>query len=371
MKKIAGVILTVMMVVNVAFASNFSDVKSGSWAEKTISNLVKQGIVDGYPDGTFKPDDTIARSEFSKLIQEQMNIKELENEEVVFEDIVGTWAEKRIKALEKKGIIKKEEYKEGYKPNEAMTRVEMAKMIVRGLEVEIKEVEKTTFKDDEKIKKEDKKYIETAKETGIISGYPDGKFKPYETATRAETAVMIERMMTYQKAKNDGVEIVSGIKFDKKNDIIKSDLGKYDGAMKLDKQQEFVMKYFDTLKFTKEKDGYYVSGCLPKLPEGYKWGMGIKVFYDGDKLDSWHSDSKARKDTYLETGKVFKRKLKYSKNKIDTLKVSIEVYKDSNRAKDGRFILIYENKTLKKITTLSSETKFINDSINWGEMFKW
>ncbi len=46
----------------------FTDVQSGSWYYTNIMNLVDKGVINGYPDGTFKPDGTITRAEFTKLV---------------------------------------------------------------------------------------------------------------------------------------------------------------------------------------------------------------------------------------------------------------------------------------------------------------
>ncbi|WP_066506668.1 S-layer homology domain-containing protein [Abyssisolibacter fermentans] len=370
MKKVLMLTLSIILIFSqIALAGNFEDVKDGYWAKENIEMLVSKGIVNGYPDKTFRPKNTISRSEFSKLIQELLGLP-LNNDdsEIIFEDIEKNWAKGRIKTLVKKGIIDVEDYKEGFKPNEPMTRVEMARMIIKALEIETKEINKTSFKDDEEISKKDKKYVKTAKDTGIITGYPDKTFKPNSTATRAETAAMIVRMINYLN-NDDSVEVVEGIKFDKVDDVFSSPGKVNDGAMKLDKQQEFVMKFFKSLKFTKEGENSYVSGCLPNLPTGYKWSASIKVFYTNDQdYDTFHANPKARQDILMKKGEVFKFKLKYNKEKMRIVSVSIRVMKDTG-AENGLFILDYPVKTLKKIGKSGSE--FLNDSINWEEMFKW
>lgn len=50
-----------------ASASAFTDTK-GHWAEKTINEMVSRGILEGYPDGTFKPDATIKVDQFVKML---------------------------------------------------------------------------------------------------------------------------------------------------------------------------------------------------------------------------------------------------------------------------------------------------------------
>lgn len=369
MKKVFILTLSIILIFSqVALAGNFEDVKDGYWAKENIELLVSKGIVNGYPDKTFRPKNTISRSEFSKLIQELLGLP-LNNDdsEIIFEDIEENWAKGRIKTLVKKGIIDVEDYKEGFKPNEPMTRVEMARMIIKALEIETKEINKTSFKDDEEISKKDKKYVKTAKDTDIITGYPDKTFKPNSTATRAETAAMIVRMINYLN-NDDSVEVVEEIKFDKVDDVVSEPGYVNDQAMKLDKQQEFIMKFFENLKFTEEDGESYVSGYFPNVPTGYRWDASIKVFYTNEKRDSFHTNPKARKDTYMKTGENFKFKLKYNKDKIELITLPISVDKDTG-AENGLFILDYPEKKLKKIGKMGSE--YMNDSINWEEMFKW
>ncbi|WDV47564.1 S-layer homology domain-containing protein [Clostridiaceae bacterium M8S5] len=368
MKKAIYTILIVLLFTQTILAVGFSDIKEDHWAREAVEKLVIEEIVNGYPDNTFKPNNSVTRSEFSKLIQEVLKLKIDTSEEVIFKDIKGTWAEGRIKALVRAEIIDTEDYKDGFKPNEPITRVEMSKMVVKALKLEIKDIDKTDFTDDDKIKQKDKKYIVSAQNAEIIKGYPDGSFKPNNTATRAETAVMILRMINYQK--KDGVEIVSGIRFDRKNDVIVSDTQDTNQAMKIDKQQEFVMKFFETLKFTKEGSHSYVSGCLPEVPEGYRWSCAIEIFYKDDTFESFYSDdgTGGRKEILFKTNENFKFKLKHNKNKIEKISVSINIVTNKG-AEFGLFKLKYPLRTLYKYAVKNSV--YISDGVNWEEMIKW
>ena len=52
---------------NVSAANPFADVDTSSWAYQAVSQLSDQGVVDGYPDGTFKPDANVTRAEFAAM----------------------------------------------------------------------------------------------------------------------------------------------------------------------------------------------------------------------------------------------------------------------------------------------------------------
>jgi len=83
----------------------FSD-SIGHWAEETINILTERGVIQGYPDGLSHPDNIITRGEFSALLARTMELetKESEDAEPIFEDIIGHFAKKDIEALVNEGI---------------------------------------------------------------------------------------------------------------------------------------------------------------------------------------------------------------------------------------------------------------------------
>lgn len=74
---------------------NFSDVSSGAWYYDAVQMCAKAGIVAGYPDGSFKPDQAVTRAEFFKMVA--MLYSDTLNTPItggIFKDINGHWAEK-------------------------------------------------------------------------------------------------------------------------------------------------------------------------------------------------------------------------------------------------------------------------------------
>ena len=71
MKKLLAVLLVLSMLCALmpVFAASFTDI-SGHWAEGAINAMAEAGAVDGYPDGTFRPDEPVTRAEFAKIITE-------------------------------------------------------------------------------------------------------------------------------------------------------------------------------------------------------------------------------------------------------------------------------------------------------------
>lgn len=172
--------------------SNFSDMGK-HWADVTVGKLVELGVIAGYDDGTFKPDDTISRAEFVKITRTALKLDLVEGNS--FKDTTNHWAKNDVHTLVTKGGIDKSEYGSNFEPNKDITRIEMAKMIVRsiGLTEKAKELAgvKTQFVDDNSIPRADKGYIIIASKNEIINGYPDKTFKPNGKATRAEASQMM------------------------------------------------------------------------------------------------------------------------------------------------------------------------------------
>lgn len=71
MKKIISLTLSLMMIMSMCVcvgALSFSDISSSHWAYENIKELVSEGTINGYSDGTFKPDKSVTRAEFVKMI---------------------------------------------------------------------------------------------------------------------------------------------------------------------------------------------------------------------------------------------------------------------------------------------------------------
>lgn len=109
-------------------APAFSDI-SEHWAKGYISAAADKGIVNGYGDDTFRPDNHITRAEFAKIIAKMLGSAS-QNTKAEFTDVVGHWAEPYIALLTEKGIITG--YPDGsFKPDAPITRAEAVAIINR------------------------------------------------------------------------------------------------------------------------------------------------------------------------------------------------------------------------------------------------
>lgn len=181
-KRIALFTLVMMMVSSVAYG--FSDVKEYMWYYEDISIMKDKGIINGYTDGTFRPDNSLTNAEALKLITKVVGIKEKETKQG------DHWAKGVIEASVEKGIIKDK----NISFNEKVTRLEISGMLVKALNLQDKEVKLDKFKDT------NAKYANILHSIDVIVGVgrPDGVyFNPDNDITRAEMATIIVRVEKY------------------------------------------------------------------------------------------------------------------------------------------------------------------------------
>ena len=115
---------------NLTKTNGYTDVASDAWYNTAVSTMTKAGIVDGYPDGTFRPDAPITRAEMAKIIS---LFAKLDKSESRFSDIAGHWAEAYIRLAAGNGWIAG--YPDGtFGPQRNITRAEIATMINRVLD---------------------------------------------------------------------------------------------------------------------------------------------------------------------------------------------------------------------------------------------
>ena len=111
-------------------ASTFTDVADGAWYTTAIATLTNAGILDGYTDGTFRPDAPITRAEFA-AIAARFDHSEISSA-ASFTDVHGHWAEALIGRASALGWVNG--YSDGtFRPDVAITRAEAMTLINRVL----------------------------------------------------------------------------------------------------------------------------------------------------------------------------------------------------------------------------------------------
>ena len=184
-------------------AAEYSDIE-GHWAESQIVKWLEKGLAGGYPDGTFRPDTNISRAEFAALIVKAFNLEP--GEGVVFDDTANHWARDAIKTANYHGMVSGYSDK-SFGPNDPVTREQIAVMIVNATKVNSTEGGKE-FTDSSQIAAWAREAVAKATAAGLIGGYPDGSFRPKNNATRAEAVVILERSVQLPKEPAEEEEAV-------------------------------------------------------------------------------------------------------------------------------------------------------------------
>lgn len=182
-------------IIEMPAAGKFKDIEN-HWAAEKIISLVNAGIVNGYPDGTIKPNAKITRAEVVTIL-----VKALEPDidgslktSFADSDQIPEWSSKFVSYAVANNIIKG--YDDNtFKPNKNMTRSEMAVVIIKAFSFDTYEDSSLNFKDHENIPSWAKVFVSSAVRNNIISGYEDNTFRPSKDITRAEAFVMLERAM--------------------------------------------------------------------------------------------------------------------------------------------------------------------------------
>lgn len=167
---------------------------SGHWAEEAIAEAVKRNIVQGYSDGSFKPEGQVTRAEFTVMLMRMLGVEQSSTTTSFADDSsIGNWAKSAVAAAVEKGFING--YTDGsFQPNRTINRMEFAVIAVRALGIDTTPYRSTTFSDDQAIAPWAKASIAAAVDAGIIQGKGNNRFDPAGTATRAEAITVIMNM---------------------------------------------------------------------------------------------------------------------------------------------------------------------------------
>lgn len=167
-------------------AAIFKDI-STNWAKDYISTLVQSGAISGYPDATFKPDNIITRAEFTTVLVKAFRLPIAVGRN--FNDTASHWAEKNIATAYAAGIING--YSDSsFGPDDPISREQLAVMIVKAAKINKASTE-NTFTDGGNVSAWAKDALNAVNQAGIMKGYPNGTFNPQGKVTRAETAAVI------------------------------------------------------------------------------------------------------------------------------------------------------------------------------------
>ena len=180
----------------------FSDVSQSYWARDYIAELAGRGILTGFPDGKFRPNESITRGQFAALVASVFKKTKVRNM-VNFRDVSSTyWAYEGVRDAYEMGFLEVGSGNE-FNPNQGMTRLQIITALAKGLNYSAStSTEKVLqyYTDASAIPTSARSLVAAATERGIVVNYPNTKTcNPNQVATRAEVAGIL-----YQAMVNNG-----------------------------------------------------------------------------------------------------------------------------------------------------------------------
>ena len=179
---------------NTNYQPDFQDLDSVEWARTAINGLAMRGMINGRDQYTFDPNANITRAEYCQILMGAINALNAKGEST-FADVPSTaWYYNAVSVASQLGIVSG--YGDGnFGPNDLITRQDMALMTYKTAQIMNKSLEpvnaEITFEDSHEISDYAFEAVMTLQKAGIINGMTDTTFEPHSNATRAQSAKVI------------------------------------------------------------------------------------------------------------------------------------------------------------------------------------
>jgi len=180
----------------------FTDVPANYWAKDDIELLARKLIVNGNSATTFGPKLKVTRAEFAALVVRALGLNEAAADNKFSDVVANKWYAGSVAAAAAAGIVKGDPNGK-FRPEDPISREELAAMVVRAMKYAGENVELTDaeinealkgFKDAGKLKWS-KAEVAVAVKAGIVEGYKNN-INPTDNALRAEAVAMLKRFLT-------------------------------------------------------------------------------------------------------------------------------------------------------------------------------
>jgi hypothetical protein len=178
----------------------FNDL-DGHWAKPNIERMGGRGITNGVTDSLFYPQGTVTRAQFAALLARSLSLNETGTNRPFTDVAQDAWYHEAVYQVYSAGIVSGVT-DSSFLPNDPITREQMAVMLskaeahMKGLQPELLPAGGTSaFTDLNAISPWAQDSVKQAKTYGLLDGFPDGTFRPMAQAARAESVVVLERLM--------------------------------------------------------------------------------------------------------------------------------------------------------------------------------
>jgi hypothetical protein len=180
------------IIMPMTFSAMYTDLYPTHWCYEKILDFSDEGYIDGYSDGTFRPDNTITRAEFVKIVNNFFDYGGSESD-ISFTDVSpNDWFEPYVREAVARGYIKG--YSDGtFKPYNNITRQEALVILARILEIDDEVYDKNhkdglkQYKDSDQVEKWAYKAVQSYVVHGFTKGNGENVIRILDYLTRAET----------------------------------------------------------------------------------------------------------------------------------------------------------------------------------------
>ncbi len=181
----------------------FTDLPKNHWSYPYVQIMHGAGIINGYPDNTFRPDANFSRAAFAKMLSLSYGLAPYTGNQIIYTDVTkNDWHYPYVMAAEMIEAINYFQESDGtrtYRPNIASEREDVAVALVTllGLDPDDAKLELiANYKDLNKISRDMKPYVALAAEYGIMQGDNNGYFQPHAPLTRAQACKVFAVVLT-------------------------------------------------------------------------------------------------------------------------------------------------------------------------------
>lgn len=164
---------------------------AGHWAQDSIVKLIQNGVINGYTNGSFQPEKEVSRAEFTVMLVKALKLESKQG--TVFKDTAGHWAKDSIATASAHGIISGYD-QNSFGPDNRMTREQAAVIIARAAKLKAGG-QVLSFNDAKQVSPWALSGVTAVVGNSYMSGYPDNSFRPQGFTSRAEAAVIIAQLL--------------------------------------------------------------------------------------------------------------------------------------------------------------------------------
>ncbi|QHG16234.1 S-layer homology domain-containing protein [Nostoc sp. ATCC 53789] len=182
-----------------ALQVGFSDVSTDYWAKDFIAELASMEILEGFPDGTFRPDAPVTRAQFAAMLRKAFTKGKIRRA-IAFKDVsTQYWAYNAISEVYQMGFLNAVIGKD-FNPSQSLSRLDILVALARGLNYQSSGSTDTilsVYSDATTIRSEYRSLIAALTQRGIVVNYPNVKLLNVErVATRSEVSALLYQALS-------------------------------------------------------------------------------------------------------------------------------------------------------------------------------